>query len=309
MSYPLLRSPLARVTSVHVLAKILQVRVGRLRDLSYLTSQFKEGVTERNGKERKTETPVRSMRRVHDRVQSLLSRIETPSYLHSGKRKRSYVTNAAAHLGSQQTFQVDIAKFYPSCTWHHVYLCFLKLFRCNADIAGIMATLLTYQGHIPTGSPNSSLLAFFAQKEMFDELDALAKRNGLKMTVLQDDVTFSGSKIDENFRSQVRMIIKRTGLQAKRSKQRHTHGGRSPEVTGIVLTASGSRAPWSRHYALHRSISEFEEADGEANVRKTYQSAMGRLSEIEQVQGKRPALKARLRKRFQERLADQKNAS
>ncbi|MEE4212598.1 MAG: reverse transcriptase family protein [Parvularcula sp.] len=303
MSYPIDRSPLYGISSIHVLARTLQIRVGRLRDLAYLTGQFKEGTTERNGKERKTETPIRSMRRIHNRVQALLTRIETPDYLHSGKKKRSYLSNAKAHEGHAQSFQVDISKFYPSCTWHHVYLCFRSRFRCSSYIAGILASILTYSGHIPTGSPNSSLLAFFVHRDVFDTLNSMAMRHGLTMTVLQDDITFSGLGLDEDFRAKVRKVIKRKGLNPKRSKQKYTHGGKSPEITGIVLTGEGPKAPWSRHHALHNAISEFESSDTEDTIRKSYQRAMGRLSEIEQVQGKHPKLKARLRTRFRERLS------
>ncbi len=302
MSYPIERSPLYRTASIHVLARTLQIRVGRLRDLSYLTAQFKEGVTEKNGKVRKTETPIRSMRRVHNRVQSLLSRIETPDYLHSGKKKRSYLSNATAHEGANQSFQVDISKFYPSCTWHHVFLCFVDRFKCSVDIAGILAKILTYQDHIPTGSPNSSLLAYFVHKDMFDTLNAMSVRNGLIMTVLQDDVTFSGASINEDFRAEVRKVIKRQGLNPKRSKQKYTHGGKAPEITGVVITKRGPKAPWSRHLALHEAIANFEVSRSEEEIRKSYQRAMGRLSEIEQVQGKRQALKRRLMTSFREKL-------
>lgn len=304
MSYPIERSPLYGITSIHNLADVLQIRVGRLRNLDYLTAQFKEGVTARNGKERKTETPVRSMRRVHNRVQGILSRIQTPEYLHSGKRKRSYLTNANSHEGQAQTFQVDIAKFYPSCTWHQVYLCFAKRFGCASDVAGIMATLLTYNDHIPTGSPNSSLLAYFVQKEMFDALDRLADQRSLRMSVLQDDVTFSGKKIDENFRARVRQTIRQHELTPKRSKQRYSHGGMKPEITGVVMTPTGPKAPWSRHRALRRAIDAFDAAEGEKEIRSTYQRAMGRLTEIEQVQGKLFDLKQRLKLTFRERLAN-----
>lgn len=302
MSYSIEQSPLYGVTSIHRLAEVLKIRVGRLRSLDYLTAQFKEGTVERNGKERKTETPIRSMRRLHNRVQALLTRIETPDYLHSGKRKRSYLSNAAAHAGNEQSFHVDISKFYPSCTWHHVYLCFLEQFQCDSDISGIMATLLTYKGHIPTGSPNSSLLSFFVQRELFDKLYELGKRSDLTMTVLQDDVSFSGARIVEPIRAEIRRTIKRHDLVPKRSKQKFYHGGRPPEITGIVQTRSGSKAPWRRHLALRTAIDEFESASEEKEIRTAYQRAMGRLSEIERVQGRLFDLKSRLKAQYRERM-------
>ena len=302
MSYQIEKSPLYKVTSIHRLAEILQLHVGRLRKLEYLTVQFEEGTTERNGKRRKTETPIRTMRRVHNRVQVLLSRIQMPDYLHSGTRKRSYLSNATAHTGLIQSFQVDIAKFYPSCTWHHVYLCFIQQFQCSSDIAGIMATVLTYQDHIPTGSPTSSLLSFLSHKNMFDALYGLARAHNVTMTVYQDDVSFSGASITESFRAEVRRIIKSRSLIPKRSKQKFSHGGKCPKITGVVLTLNGPRAPWSRHLALRKSINEFNAAESENDLRVVYHRMMGRLSEIERVQGKLFDLKPRLKSNFRIRL-------
>ena len=302
MPYEIEKSPLFKITSIHQLSKVLQLRIGQLRRLEYLTDQFKEGTTERNGKLRKTETPIRTMRRVHNRVQVLLSRIQMPSYLHSGKRKRSYLSNAVAHTGLIQSFQVDVAKFYPSCTWHHVYLCFIQQFQCSSDIAGIMATMLTYQNHIPTGSPTSSLLSFLSHKDMFDALNFLARAHNLTMTVYQDDISFSGASITESFRAQVRRIIKRRNLNLKRSKQKFSHGGKCPKITGVILTQNGPRAPWSRHLALRRSIDEFDAAESENDLRIAYHRMMGRLSEIERVQGKLFDLKPRLKSKFRIRL-------
>ncbi|MCY4195317.1 MAG: reverse transcriptase family protein [Rhodobacteraceae bacterium] len=281
---------------------MLQVRVGRLRNTSYLAGQFKEGTAESKGKQRVTETPVRSLRRLHNQVQKLLARIETPDYLHSGKLKRSYLSNAETHLDNSQYFKADIAKFYPSCRRHHVYLCFKDCFGCSGDIAGILATLLTHKGHIPTGSPVSTLLSFYCHKAMFDTLAELATSNQLKMTVLQDDITFSGDDINEDFRSGVRKVIKFRGLIPKRAKQKFIHGGKSPRVTGIMVTSEGLKVPWSRHKALRDAINDFEQASTEMEMRNSYQKVMGRLSEIERVQGKIFDLKQRLKHDFRARL-------
>ncbi len=302
MPYPIERSPLYKVTSLHRLATVLEVRVGRVRDTRYLAGQFKEGIAERKGKPRVTETPIRSLRRLHNRVQKLLSRVETPDYLHSGKPKRSYLSNAAEHVSAAQYFKVDIAEFYPSCSWYHVYLCFKDDFDCSGDIAGILAILLTYKGHIPTGSPVSSLLSFFCHKAMFDALAELALSHQLKMTILQDDITFSGSDISENLRSDVPRCLKSSGLTPKRVKQKFIHGGKSPCITGVIVSKGKLKVPWCRHKALRDAIKEFEKASTERELRDSYQRAMGRLSEIEHVQGRRFDLKQRLKRHFRVRL-------
>lgn len=295
MSYPVERSPLFGIKSIHLLARVLQVRVSRLRNTEYLTKQYKEDNIFQKEKIRKTETPIRTMRVLHNRVQTLLSRIETADYLHSGTKGRSYITNASAHVGQVQNFQVDISKFYQSTTWHQVYLCFHMTFNCSKDVAGIMATLLTYKSHIPTGSPVSSLLSYFTHKPMFNRLYQEAALHKLTMTVLQDDISFSGTKVDLAFRNKVRTIVNAHRLKLKRSKQKFYHGGRAPKVTGIVLTDNGLKVPWSRHLELRKALDNFEAATSPSDIRATYQKAMGRLSEIERIQGKIFNLKKRLK--------------
>jgi len=303
MSYPIQKSPLFGLSSIHLLARALQLNVGRLRDIEPLVVLYREGITHRDGRDRRTETPTKTLRRIHNRIQVLLSRIETPDYLHSGKKKRSYITNAAAHFGNAQLFEADISKFYQSATREQVYKCFCDIFGCCSDVAGILSRLLTYENHIPTGSPVSSLLSYFAYKPMFDELLQLSSLRGLTMTLLQDDLTFSGPAVTEEFRAEVRRIIRNYQLVPKRSKQRFFHGGKPAKVTGIVVTNDGLVAPWSRHRKLRSALDEFDTAQTEADIRTAYQRVMGRLSEIERVQGKLNNLKPRLRQEFQKRIA------
>lgn len=303
MAYPIQKSPLFGLTSIHLLARALQISVGRLKDIESLETFYKEGVTQSKGKDRKTETPTKALRRVHNRIQKLFSRIETPEYLHSGKKRRSYLTNAAAHLGNDQCFEVDISKFYQSASREQVYKCFCDTFGCCSDIAGILSRLLTYENHIPTGSPVSSLLSYFSYKPMFDELHKLSSSHGLTMTLLQDDLTFSGPKITESFRAQVRRTIRKYNLIPKRSKQQFFHGGKPAKVTGIIVTEDGLLAPWSRHRELKTSLDEFHAAQSEADIRSTYQKMMGRLSEIERVQGSLGNLKPRVRQEFRKRIS------
>jgi len=304
MGYPIQKSPLFGVKSTHRLAKVLQTRIGRLENLASLKTQYSEGTVIQKGKVRKTETPIRTMRRLHNRAQSLISRIKPPDYLHSGCKGRSYLTNANAHRGCLQNFQVDISKFYQSTTWHQVYLCFHKLFQCNSDVAGMLASLLTYENHIPTGSPVSSLLSYFTHKQLFDDLNDEALKRELTMTLLQDDISFSGDKIDEAFRCFVRKSIKRQNLKPKRGKQRYYHGGKPPKITGIIVMGDRLVVPWLRHHQMKQAVDAFYGATSGEEIRSLYNRAIGRISEIEHVQGKIYDLKDRLKSHFRKRLAE-----
>src|SRR5438128_2438395 len=89
-------SALFKITSPVRLAKVLCISSERL---TYLLSDpaANYSVWQHRGAERTIEEPKAVLKAVHARVAWLLGQIETPEYLHSGVKKRSYITNAARH--------------------------------------------------------------------------------------------------------------------------------------------------------------------------------------------------------------------
>lgn len=63
-------------------------------------------------KSRNIQKPTRLLRKIQDRLAELLVRIETPEYLFSAKKGRSYVSNASSHTGSGQAIRIDIKVFF-----------------------------------------------------------------------------------------------------------------------------------------------------------------------------------------------------
>ena len=43
--------------------------------------------------------------------------------------------------------------------------------KCRRDVAGLLADMLTFEAHLPTGSAASPIIAFYAFKPMFDEIE------------------------------------------------------------------------------------------------------------------------------------------
>ena len=172
-------SPFFRLKSIHALARLLQIRVGVLRKGSPIYTKYFYGeVPKSNCETRKTETPYGELRKIHERILDLLSRIKRPDYLHSGIKKRSYVTNAQYHIGPYETYALDRKKFFPNTSWSHIFNFFQSRMECGGDIPVILTNILTVNGHLPTGSPVSTLLSYYAHKEMFDRLDAIAQALG-----------------------------------------------------------------------------------------------------------------------------------
>lgn len=215
-------------------------------------------IKEEGKKPRPVQEPKPRLSVLHRQIAKLLLRIEPPAYLHSGLRKRSFVTNAAAHVNGDPAVKLDVHKFYPSTLHSHVCGFFKNQMRCAPDVAGLLATLscVVRDGisHLPTGSPLSQILAFYSHERMFSELHAyVVDRNGV-FTVYVDDVTASMQSASPADIQAMGRIITKHGLLWH--KQRFFRRGCPKAVTGVIAKASHLEAPKRQHlkYALARDM-------------------------------------------------------
>ena len=76
----------------------------------------------------------------------------------------------------------------------------------SPDVAYVMTNRSNLlQEKCPQAARISMAMAFWANKDMFDELSNLATSNSLVFTAYVDDVAFSGSKIPKGFATQTKM--------------------------------------------------------------------------------------------------------
>lgn len=309
--HPLNQSPLYKVTSPKRLAEVLGIS---LPDLEHLIAAEHDNyqvfdVTRSDGGKRKIEQPKARTQGLHRRVCDLLSRIETPEYLHSAIKGRSYLTNAAAHVGRGPMVKVDVRSFFRSVPRAAVYRFFTEWMRCAGDVSGMLARLLTVYGHLPTGSSASPILSYYAFKSMFDRIDALARERGLVLTVYVDDMCLSGAAATRRLLYEVRRIIASNGL--KSHKARYFGPKRPKIVTGAVVGEAGLRLPNRRHLKIYQG---YRALRGEADARKKLvllTPLVSRLYEAAQVEArwlpKARAMTAMQRKLRAELAAGQPN--
>jgi hypothetical protein len=77
----------------------------------------------RNGKTkvRVIQEPRGALRAIHITVRKMLSRIDPPDFLFCPVKRRSYVSNAARHIGAKEIRTLDIHAYFPSTPRHRVY--------------------------------------------------------------------------------------------------------------------------------------------------------------------------------------------
>lgn len=258
--YPLNQSPLFKIGSPKKLAEVLSVELHTLEALVIAGKKNYRvfSLDQAGGKTRVIEHPKPRTQSIHKRIGQLLSRIEYPHYLQSSVKGRSYISNGRAHIGSSPMVKVDVRHFFPSVEKFAVYQFFFNEMQCAGDVAGLLANILTVDGHLSTGSSASPILSFYAHKPLFDELNQMANERGLLMSLYVDDMCFSGAQANRKFLFEVRRVITRHGL---RSHKAHCFPARSAkEVTGTIVTAGGLKLPNRRHLLIKEGLDALEVA-------------------------------------------------
>lgn len=297
-SYPWNQSPLFRLRSKRRLYELLNTSGEQVRALSQDTA-YRLVPVGKKGKERLAQVPQYELDVLHTRVASLIRRVAIPDYLHSGIKGRSHVSNAEAHLGNEQLYRADISSYFPSVSRKAVFHLFNHHLECSPDVSGILAELLTYEGHIPTGSRVSMPLAFWCTKPLFDRLQAYAESTGAVMTVYVDDVTFSGKRLPPGIDRRVPYEIRKAGYGCNSRKCRLYCGNEPKEVTGVILRDGQLRVPNRQHRSIYEGFMKLEGEMG----RKEYEKAVEKLSgamasagQIEEVFRRRSAMVRRNRR-------------
>jgi len=228
--YSLSQSPLYKLQSKQRLYKLLDCTKTEVNTFmgDTLYSEFKEGT-------RSIQAPTRPLKKLQKRLNRILSRVELPNYLHSGRKEHSTLNNANTHINAKQLISLDIRKFFPSTPASRVYRMFNEKFECSEDVAYILTQLCTYKKAVPTGSPISMTIAFWANRDMFDELDALAMSENLKFSTYVDDIAFSGEVIKAGFQKRAKDIIRKHGMVPHPDKVAYFSDGRPILLTGIVI--------------------------------------------------------------------------
>ncbi|HEV2629016.1 MAG TPA: reverse transcriptase family protein [Pseudolabrys sp.] len=267
----------------------LSITIKDLEELSKDAGNFKLfTINAGTAKARAIQEPKPKLQILHRRVHNLLSRVSVPEYLHSAVAGKSYLSNAAKHSADVPVIKIDVKKFFASVP-HAAILKFFELgMKCRRDVARILADLLTFDSHLPTGSSASPIIAYYAFKPMFDEIEALAKSLSLEMTCYVDDMALSGPAASKTVLHNVRKIIAKFGLKSHKA---HAFAASAPKViTGVCITSDGNKVPNKLHLKIRKGFEAIAEATSSEAKQKASLPLIGRLEAAGQID---PLFKAR----------------
>jgi hypothetical protein len=278
--YNLKESPFYLLRSKKQLEKILFIKWDCLEKLLAQENSYREFI---NKKGRPIQAPLGEMKRIHKRIANLLARIQTPTYLTS-KKGYCYIDNAKIHMNSKKIIKTDIQKFFPNTLFHMVYSMFLNVFKCSGDIACVLAKLCCFkQKFIPTGSHLSGVIAFFAGKAMFDEIEESAILDDCCVSVYVDDITISGEHVDRRKLWDIRKIIKKYGYRTTQKKSKFYKTKQPKIVTGVVIHENKLLLPNKRHLKIHKAYNEYNHSDDLQKKYKIYSRIQSMIREANKI--------------------------
>ncbi len=299
-SYTLQDSGLYNIGTKKRLAERLQISLNELTKFSDNTN-YRIFNINKNGKDREIQAPTLRLDIIQTRIASLLVRIATPEYLHSGIKKKSNITNAKAHIGNHPVLTMDIRNFYPSITKKSIYHFFLDSMKSSPDVAGILAELCTYNDHIPTGSRISMPLSFWVNFKMYNQLQQLCIRQNITMSIFVDDLTFSGPSVNKLIKKKVERIITNSGLVVHPKKTRLYRYDEPKLITGVIVNGVSINVRNEHHKAIYTLFADIKQVDNDVVLKELQEKLIGRLSAAGQIE---PLFKTRI-KSFRDSLLSQ----
>jgi hypothetical protein len=282
--YSLAKSPLYELSSKKKLSELLFTDLPQLQVYAEDSGNYNAFY---NSDDRLIERPNVGLDKLHSRIASLICRIEIPDYLHSGRSNHSHISNALTHVGNHKLLTSDICKFFPSTTRLQIFKFFNRILKCSSDISDLLSHICSYKEHLPTGSRISMPLAFWANKNMFEELNCLSLRHDIIMTVFVDDITFSGNNVNPLFISSIKKIVKRYGHNIHPEKTK-LYSKDSPKlVTGIVLNKCDSLVRNKQHRLLNQDFKEWNKHKDTPEIAETVtKKLLGRLISFSAIEPK-----------------------
>ena len=276
------QSILYRIPNRKCLAKIL---FSSDKGLEYLANEKRLYNTwneeKKDGGFRLIEAPYDNLKNIQRRIADILQRITPPDYLMAPVKQRSYVHNAAQHIGATAFCLLDIEDFFPSCTYKKVFWFFSNIMQCPPDIASLLTKISTHEGRLPQGSPCSPILAYFAYMDMWQGIADIVISSGNTLSIYADDITISGSKIYGRDVWAIKKCLHRYGHSFNQRKERSIVN-KPADITGVIVGKEKILLPNRQH----RSLTELKRANPAVSLKSKTTVARqirGRIAQSNQI--------------------------
>lgn len=297
-TYDYKQSPFFNLTTKKNLAAVLKVALEDLDSLQGLNKNYRKAWLHKKDKKkwlneqpdleqsnfyRQIDLPPEELKAVQKRIERLLSRITIPDNIYSPTKGRSYVDNAKAHLAAKAIYSMDIENYFPNTSRSKVTKYFKNTMLCSDDVAAIISNLASKDNGLPQGSPCSPILAYLANKEMWDEITDKADKGGLISTIYADDLTISGNTVPVKTIYEIKLIIRKFGMSVKSEKDKSSYK-RPSKITGVIVNDGKLLLPNDKHLKIKEATLDVRNAKTEKEKVAASNKLRSRHSQKHQIQ-------------------------
>lgn len=307
--------------SITDLANLLNLNLKTLLFLAYKNDRLYKHyrIKKKSGGYREIHAPDEALKTACSKLNYHFSEVYeeyVPRSVHGFVSAKNIVTNANGHLGRRYILNIDLSDFFETVNAGRI-IGLLKRhpFIFGERLRSVIAGLVTYDNHLPQGSPCSPVLANMVCFKLDKQLIRLAYRYGWKYTRYADDITFSSNRLEDSLASvmggsvvvgeQIVSIIRKNGFQLNNKKTRLAIPHDSKWVTGVKVNKrlNVSRKLIKRLRAMLNAWEVYGETAAETEFNKKYNSGKnkpyrevlrGRIDHVGNVRGKTDFLYRRL---------------
>lgn len=253
----------------------------------YIMSKTTPFINIKDGKERLAEAPSEEIKTIQRKILRKLAVIEVPANIFSGIKGKSYIDNAKLHKGKDKyMYKIDISKFFPHIKRETVYRFYKNKLHVSPDVAEILTNFsitdldnksinsrymkevdeyiirknITCRSHLSTGSPLSSILSYFVNVDMFNQIQYYCDKKNIFMTVYSDDITFTSFNVfSAKIRNDIIDIIESFDYKVSKKKTIYSKKNNVRLVTGVIIDGNGKlQVPNKLVKKLHNNIKYFK---------------------------------------------------
>lgn len=225
------------ISTLSELAEILDFPVKSLIEASQ--KGYRSYYVQGKSKKRLIEEPNVLLKLIlKDLKKLLVEMFDCPEYNKCWAGGNNYL-NAQAHAGQHAFVTTDISSFFTNSKACYVRKFFKDKLKISEEALDLLVQMCTYKGHIPTGAPTSSILAFLSHKDLFDEIAEYMEERDITFTLYVDDITLSAKHgITREEIKFIKSALKKHKLEIKPEKTKFFNFKKAM-ITGFYLTQGG----------------------------------------------------------------------
>jgi retron-type reverse transcriptase len=215
-------------------------------------------IAKRGGGQRQISAPRYKLKTIQKCINTLFQIVFQPHNRAFGFiAKRSIVDNARQHVGKGFVYNLDLADFFPSISYHRVRAVLrlspfkltdatettdkttdkTKVLQGRGYLGFVLANLCCHEGCLPQGAPTSPILSNIAAARLDKRLHSFARREHCTYSRYADDITFSANRdiFTAAFKTELYQIIAEENFTPNLKKERLQPRTVRQTVTGITV--------------------------------------------------------------------------